>query len=340
MLPPLLDALPVPDLLEGPGLSGGTCRTSGVGWLNHASIPESVGLSMRQFRNRLTRACVYFGVCWPNHASILGSVALSMRLFQDRLASIPGSMHASISEPVPGMVYFGVGWLNHASTRGRSARACVYSGAGSACAGIGRPEHASISGSAGLSMRLCVDPNASIPEPVGHASIPGPVDGRSIPGSVGLSMRLSEPVDPGMRLSRGRLAQACVYPGIGRPEHASIPEPVDPSMRLSRGRLAQACVYPGIGRPEHASIPEPVDPSMRLFRGRLAQACVYRDRSAEHASIPEQHASIPGSVGLSMRLSRSRLTRACVYPGVGWPKHASIPGSVGLSMRLSRDRSA
>ena len=161
-----------------------------------------------------------------------------------------------------------------------------------------------------------------------------------------------------MRLSRDRLAQACVYPG------ASIRREVDPDagMRLFRGRLpvAQACVYPGIGRPEHASIPEPVDPGMRLFRGRLAQACVYPGRpvTREHAVYPgvgwPKHASIPGSVGLSMRLSRRNTVPGRLVPepvpnpgcrlfhaGVGWPKHGVYPGigSAGAgSMRLSRSR--
>ena len=63
---------------------------------------------------------------------------------------------------------------------------------------------AGVGGSVGLSMRLCVNSGIGWPK---HASIPG---------SVGLSMRLSrEPVGPSMRLSRGRLAQACVYPGVG-----------------------------------------------------------------------------------------------------------------------------
>ena len=41
---------------------------------------------MRQFRGRLTQACVYFGVCWPEHASIPGSVDPGMRLFRGLLA--------------------------------------------------------------------------------------------------------------------------------------------------------------------------------------------------------------------------------------------------------------
>ena len=43
------------------------CVNSGIGRLEHASIPEPVGPSMRLFRGLLARACVYFGVCWPTH---------------------------------------------------------------------------------------------------------------------------------------------------------------------------------------------------------------------------------------------------------------------------------
>ena len=39
------------------------CVNSAIGRPGHASIPRSVGLSMRQFRDRSARACVYFGVC-------------------------------------------------------------------------------------------------------------------------------------------------------------------------------------------------------------------------------------------------------------------------------------
>ena len=176
--------------------------------------------SMRLFRGRLTRACVYSGVGWLKHASIPGSVGPSMRLFRSRLTRA--------------CVYFGVGRLKHA--------------------GIGRLEH------------------ASIPEPVDPAACvySGVGPGRkhaSIPGSVGLSMRLS----------RSRLTRACVYfagPSMRlsrRPEHASSRSRC-PSIPGSVS--GQACVYPGIGRPE-PSIPEPVDPSMRLFQGRPAQPCVY-----------------------------------------------------------------
>ena len=140
------------------------------------------------------------------------------------------------------------------------------------------------------------------------------------------------------------MARACVYPGIGRREHASIPEPVDPGMRLFRGRLAQACVYSGIGRPEHASIPgsvgqrsmrlSRVDPGMRLFwlwpkhasiPGSVGLS-VYPGAGCEHASIPGLERA---SAGSTMRLFRDR-----------WPEHASISGSADSSMRLSRDRSA
>ena len=107
-------------------------------------------------------------------------------------------------------------------------------------------------------------------------------------------------------------------------------------MRQFRGRLAQACVYPGIGRSEHASISGPVDPGMRQFR-------VIRAGWPKHASIPgsvrlsrdrsrSEHASIPGSAGLSMRPGasvdpgmrqfRGRPAEACVYPGIGRPEHA------------------
>ena len=109
-----------------------------------------------------------------------------------------------------------------------------------------------------------------------HASIPEPVD----PG-----MRLfRDAVGPSMRLSRDRLARACVYPGVGWPGHASIP-----------GRLTRACVNSGVGWPKHASIPGSVGLSMRLFRG---------------------------PVGPGMRLFRGRPAEACVYPGIGRPEHA------------------
>ena len=48
-----------------------------------------------------------------------------------------------------------------------------------------------------------------------------------------------------------------------------------PSMRLFQGRLAEACVNSGIGRPEHGSISESAGRSMRLFRSRSTRACVY-----------------------------------------------------------------
>ena len=208
-------------------------------------------------------------------------------------------------------------------SRGRLAQACVYPG-------LGRPEHASIPEPVDPGMRQF---GVGRPE---HASIPEPVDpgmrlsrsrlARACVYASGIG-RLS------MRLSRSRSARACVYPGIGRPEHASIPEPVDPGMRLFRGRLAPACVNSGIGRPEHASIPEPVDPSMRQFRGRLAPPCV-------NSGIGwPKHASIPGSVGLSMRQIRGRLTRACVYFGVGRSGHASIRSrKVGAALTLTGRR--
>ena len=59
----------------------------GVGWPKHASIPGSVGLSMRLFRGRLTRACVNSGVGRPKHASIPGSVGLSMRWMKSDMRS-------------------------------------------------------------------------------------------------------------------------------------------------------------------------------------------------------------------------------------------------------------
>ena len=108
------------------------CVNSGIGRLEHASIPEPVDPGMRLFRGRPTQACVNSGIGRPEHASIPGSVGLSMRQFRGRLAQAcvyPGigqSEHASISGPVdPGMRQF----------RGRPAEACVYPG-------ICRPEHA------------------------------------------------------------------------------------------------------------------------------------------------------------------------------------------------------
>ena len=145
-----------------------------------------------------------------------------------------------------------------------------------------------------------------------------------------------------MRLYRDRTAGACVYIGIGRPEHASISGSDGRSMRLYRDRTAGACVYIGIGRPEHASISGSDGRSMRLYRDRTAGACVYIGIGRpEHASISGSdagacvyigigrpgHASISGSDGRSMRLYRDRKTGACVYIGIGRPGHASISGS-------------
>ena len=59
---------------------------------------------MRQFRDRLTRACVYFGIGRSEHASVSGSAGPSMRQFRDR------SARACVSS--------GVCWLEHASIPG------------------------------------------------------------------------------------------------------------------------------------------------------------------------------------------------------------------------------
>ena len=86
MLPPLWMLSPFPTRWRVRAYRGGTCRISGVGWLNHASISGSAGSTMRQFRDRSARACVYFGVGGLNHASIPGSVGSTMRQFRDRSA--------------------------------------------------------------------------------------------------------------------------------------------------------------------------------------------------------------------------------------------------------------
>ena len=64
-----------------------TCVYSGVGWPKHASIPGSVGLSMRLSRSRLT-----------GHASIPGSAGSTMRQFRDLSAPSPG-IDACLGQP-------------------------------------------------------------------------------------------------------------------------------------------------------------------------------------------------------------------------------------------------
>ena len=124
-----------------------------------------------------------------------------MRLFPDRTAGACVYFR-SISDRAGACVY---------NRFGSAAGACVY-------IRFGRPEHASISGSDGRSMRLyrmdrtagaCVYIGIGWPE---HASISG---------SDGRSMRLyRDRIGRSMRLYRDRMAGACVYIGIGRPEHA------------------------------------------------------------------------------------------------------------------------
>ena len=116
-------------------------RLSGIGRPEHASIPEPVDPGMRLSRGRLAQACVYSGVGWPKHASIPEPVDPGMRLFRGRLARDRGRPeHASMR------LFRGRRDRSHASISGRLVWACVYFR-------VGRPKHASIPGSVGLSMR-------------------------------------------------------------------------------------------------------------------------------------------------------------------------------------------
>ena len=227
---------------------------------------------MRLYRDRIPEHASISGSDWPEHASISG------RLAQACVYIGFGCRDASISGRPEACVYPGIG-----------ARACVYPGAGfdpgMRLFRVGWPKHASIPGSVSLRLgimrlsrsrltRACVYPGVGWPR-----------------NPVRLSRDRSGPL-PSMRLSRDRSTRACVYPGPvdpgmrlsrGRlPKHASIPGVG--TRRLSRGRLTRACVYFGVGWPKHASIPGSVGLSMRLLTG------VYRG-------------------GPSMRLSRDRLGR-------------------------------
>ena len=138
-----------------------------------------------------------------------------------------------------------------------------------------------------------------------------------------------------MRLFQGRLAQACVYPGIGRPEHA--PRAGEPPQRTPAASEPPAPFlsdpFPGAGGPEHASISEPVD---------RRHASISESVDPEHASIPEPVDPNQRLVNQTNLARRTRPRRpSCVHhllipsrrPPSPWPKHASI-------LRLRNDRPA